>query len=1856
MPFSLLKMFHLIRGFAFAILACCSVSSLACTGITVKFNATQSGSCIPKTVTIQNNSTGTLASTAIYQLYVNGALMDTAHGLSKTFSLNLSRGTYAIKLKSIDNSSCIDSTQKNINITKASWEFTGNPGSYSTTPEWINCIQQSTDPDSFIVATKSKDSLAAVRIIWGDGTGTNITNLKKDSVIKHLFVLTGTFTTLIITTDTGGCTDTTIGTIINERIPTAGIVGPNSGFNVGCAPFSIKFVNNSSNISNGTKFTWDLGDGTTVEKDNSTFNQAFFYTYTGTLCSGTVRLIASNACGSSQTTWNPIQVSKPDRAIFTLDSTNCDSVGDFTFTNLSADSFCIFPDTKEYYWDFGDSTNSGWITSKGPVFHNYKDEGPKTVCLITKNKCGNDTSCIPTTVIYTPIVGFEIDTLLGCGSATVHVKDSSIGYGLTRLWQWGDGTSSSGLIDSHTYVGRGTYNLKFTVANRCGSNSLTRQVVIKDKPTASFSGLTNGCVIHTINLKNNATTDFDSSAIYRWNFGNGDSSFNGAPPTVPYSDSGTFDIRLIVSDTCGADTQMQSIRVDLLPTIQMTADSALCSLDTVQFNNTSTNFDFLILDYGDGSTNDSIFNLGLFNHVYTDSGTYAVVIRAVNELICETYDTLIVIIKPNSQSVISLTDTAACAPFTFKFQNKSKFSSSYKWFINDTFISNQTQLDSLVIVQDSVLKRIMLIAIDTIGCKTDTAEQLVFTGKNPVAAFVSTIDSGCSPLTDTLLNTSTFGETYKWDLGNGNQSTLVHPASTFVSAARGDTSYQIRLVVSTWLGCVDTTYGTRKVFPIPISAFTMDTSNGCYPVNVNFTNQSDPNGLGNLSDMRFAWDFDNGTTDTVLHPSGITFTDSKTIDTTYIVKLSVTSTNGCPAESFDTVTVYPKPSIDFSISEPTGCGPLSVNFQNNSLPNNKGSINLMSFVWDLGDGQTSIIQNPVNSYLASLSRDTFYTVRVIGISEHQCVDSTEKVIQVYPKPLAKFSLDKDAGCSPLEVQFDNLSTPYDTSTIANMTFEWTYGNGFSSSNQQDTTTYNEANFADSMYIIQLIAISEHQCKDTFSDSVTVYPTPSSEFTTSDSAGCGPLQVDFTNLSTLNDTNYWDLGSGFSVSPADTQFTFPFVLLKDTTYQIRLNTKSSNGCISDTALQVVTVWSYPIANFTVGDDSICFYDSFYFTNNSLGATAYEWNFDDGATSVTTSPAHQYAKGTDAFKDLNFTVRLEATTAKGCKDTVYETVNVHPFTVAEIGNAIDSFCSPTTINFTNISSNHTSSFWDFGGGNTSNQTQPSFFYQNISNVTRNLMVTLHTENDFGCVDDDTLKFKIMPEPIADFSPFRLDVCDSGYHTLVNRSINNTVNEWTFGDGSVSTLPEPYHLFERNRLAPATYTVQLIVKNQAGCPDTAAHTIVLNPIHTVDFDTSLIRSVCVGDPIQFNNRSSFAAYHKWLFGDGGESRDSLPNYFYGAAGLFDVKYIGYDLNGCPDSVTKKAMVQVFDRPQADFNFNPTNPKMPNSLVNFTDNSTPSSGLVYAWDFDDAGKSSVVQNPSHTFLDSGFYDVTFIIDNGFCRDTITKPLYVAPPLPIPDFMVNDTAGCGPFDVQFTAQSLHANSYRWFFDDGSESSEENPLHTFVFEGYYDIGLVTYGPGGQADTTFNKLIRVYPKPTAYFTVSNTEQYLPNPIFTPSNESVDASSYQWYLIDENDQNVGASVDAFPQITVTAVGVYSLELQAINTFGCRDTFIRPLYLTVKDSGYIYIPTAFTPTKSPGLNDIFKPTMEGVDPDGYLFQVYNRWGEHIFETSDVNGYWDGFYQNQMSEMEQYIFIVSGRFYSGQVFEEKGTVLLMR
>src|SRR5690606_38473490 len=140
----------------------------------------------------------------------------------------------------------------------------------------------------------------------------------------------------------------------------------------------------------------------------------------------------------------------------------------------------------------------------------------------------------------------------------------------------------------------------------------------------------------------------------------------------------------------------------------------------------------------------------------------------------------------------------------------------------------------------------------------------------------------------------------------------------------------------------------------------------------------------------------------------------------------------------------------------------------------------------------------------------------------------------------------------------------------------------------------------------------------------------------------------------------------------------------------------------------------------------------------------------------------------------------------------------------------------------------------------------------------------------------------------------------------------------------------------------------------------------------------------------------------------------------------------------------------------------------------------------------------------------------------------------------------------------------------------------------------------------------------------TQVYRPEKIFTFINESVGAINYVWDIFDENNQTIFRSTEENPTPSLEEVGMYTTKLIAENIYGCLDTFIRLNYLSVLDDGSIISPTAFTPNGD-GRNDDFSPIMEGVDEDEYLFSVFNRWGEKVFETTSIYKKWDGTFNGE-------------------------------
>lgn len=264
-----------------------------------------------------------------------------------------------------------------------------------------------------------------------------------------------------------------------------------------------------------------------------------------------------------------------------------------------------------------------------------------------------------------------------------------------------------------------------------------------------------------------------------------------------------------------------------------------------------------------------------------------------------------------------------------------------------------------------------------------------------------------------------------------------------------------------------------------------------------------------------------------------------------------------------------------------------------------------------------------------------------------------------------------------------------------------------------------------------------------------------------------------------------------------------------------------------------------------------------------------------------------------------------------------------------------------------------------------------------------------------------------------------------------------------------------------------------------------------------------------------------------------------------------------------------------------------------------------------------------------------------------------------VPDagFAVDNEAGCFPLVVKFTNYSIGGDDFTWDFGDGGSSTNRSPSYTYENPGTYTAVLTVAGPDGN-DAIFTQRILVHDHPVADFNVGPEVVYLPQEEIRCYDMSIDALSWFWEFGDGQ-----TSQEQNPSYTYAKEGTYSISLTVENEFGCEDRFTKDGVVTALLSGYIEFPNAFKPR--PGgaggsgtigeRNDaIFKPKYRDVDE--YHIQIFNRWGQLIFESHNVDEGWDGNFKGQLAPQAVYVYKVSGKFTNGREFSKAGSILLVR
>ncbi len=263
-----------------------------------------------------------------------------------------------------------------------------------------------------------------------------------------------------------------------------------------------------------------------------------------------------------------------------------------------------------------------------------------------------------------------------------------------------------------------------------------------------------------------------------------------------------------------------------------------------------------------------------------------------------------------------------------------------------------------------------------------------------------------------------------------------------------------------------------------------------------------------------------------------------------------------------------------------------------------------------------------------------------------------------------------------------------------------------------------------------------------------------------------------------------------------------------------------------------------------------------------------------------------------------------------------------------------------------------------------------------------------------------------------------------------------------------------------------------------------------------------------------------------------------------------------------------------------------------------------------------------------AGTHTITYVHTQG-CGGTNSMDIVVNP-LPDSDFSADVFSGCNPVTVHFTADPS-VNTSSWDFGDNTTANTLGAAeHTYNAAGTYTVTLTNTTNGCSSSTTKTNYIEIYPIPDANFNTN--QQVMPQTETTAQfhNHSVNGDVYFWEFGDGDNSSLEEPSHTFPQVP----GNYPVTLTVTSVNGCTDA--ASLIITIKDNKIIYVPNTFTPDGDE-FNNVFAPVITaGYDTQNYSFTIFDRWGETLFESHDVNKGWDGTYLGKLVQAGIYTWTI--------------------
>ncbi|MDD5569889.1 MAG: gliding motility-associated C-terminal domain-containing protein [Bacteroidales bacterium] len=956
--------------------------------------------------------------------------------------------------------------------------------------------------------------------------------------------------------------------------------------------------------------------------------------------------------------------------------------------------------------------------------------------------------------------------------------------------------------------------------------------------------------------------------------------------------------------------------------------------------------------------------------------------------------------------------------------------------------------------------------------------------------------------------------------------------------------------------------------------------------------------------------------------TSVTITVSPTITTTYFV--SATNAVGCTGTVVATVTVNPIPSVtvnggsicngaSFTL---TASGATTYNWDNGLgtgnpktvTPNSTTTYNLTG---NDGNGCTNtslcvVTVNPLPTITTTggtVCNGSSTAITVAGGATYTWSNSVQGSSQTVTPSVntTYYVTSTDAnGCtgtaSCIVVVNNNITPTVNNPTICSGTVATLAASG------ADNYTWTPGGLTGSTITVNPVTTTTYfvnatnvfGCTGTVVATVTVNPLPTI------TATGGTICIGASQVISANGagTYLWDNG----LNTGQTKTVTPNVT---TTYNV--TGTDANGC-TGTAFCVVTVNPLPTVTATGG--TVCVGAPQIITAG--GANTYLWNNGLTGSSQTVTPT------------ATTTYFVTGTDINGCTGTASCVVIVNSsITLTTTGGEICNGASATI----SVS----------GAGTGGTYTWSNSVQGNSQVVTPVITTTYFVTglDQYGCTG--TGAAVVIVDQLPSVSATNKTICYGTITTLTavgSGGISPYNYQWASG-----TNPATGATVSVSPLVNTTYSIT--VTDNKGCTATTNVSVIVSPQMTASIQKNdascglpnASATVTASGGIPFTMGNSYT----YLWSPGSYNTDIINNV---VSGTYIVTVT--DAVGC----TITATTTILDSPPVTLSTSqtPTN-CFPNgtATVNILTGTSP---YAYTWSTVPPQNTQVATN-----INSGLYSVT-VVDNRGCSNVSSVVVLENNPLSLTTSSTPEH--CGQTDGTATANpaggSPTQGPYTYLWDNG----EITQTITSLAQGSYCV-TVSYGTcqiskcatvtekvGPQADFTYSPtVLDIFENSTGFFFDNS----------TPGGQSI----VQWYW--EFDDGGCKALNHTQNAThiFRNVGTIMACLKITDSENCMDSICKPVI--VKDIFTVYIPNAFSPNEDM-LNEGFIPQGYNIDPAGFQMMIFDRWGELIYKTTDINAPWNGRYFNtgEVVQVGVYVYRIIAKEKEGTDHEFLGRISVIR